>query len=49
MIHAFLFESGIAGCTKWDISGEDHPEHMVEWVGMQFPKLLEAFRAAGAI
>ena len=49
LIHAFLFESGISGCVKWDVPGETHPEHIVEWMGIQFPKLLEAFRAAGAI
>lgn len=49
LIHAFLFESGVGGDTVWDIEGQEHPEHMVEWVGMQFPKLVKAFQEAGAI
>ena len=49
IIHAFLFESGIDCNMTWDIPGQTHPEHMVEWIGMQFPKLLEAFRDAGAM
>lgn len=49
IVHAFLFESGIAGDTIWDIEGQEHPEHMVEWIAMQFPKLIKAFQAVGAI
>lgn len=49
LIHAFLFESGIGGDTIWDIEGQEHPEHMVEWVGMQFPKLIKAFQEAGVL
>ena len=49
LIHAFLFESGIGGDTVWDIDGQEHPEHMVEWIGMQFPKLLKAFQEVGVI
>lgn len=49
IIHAFLFESGIGGDTTWDIDGEEHPEHMVEWIGMQFPKLLKAFQEVDAL
>lgn len=49
LIHAFLFESGIGGDTTWDIEGQEHPEHMVEWVAMQFPKMMKAFREAGVL
>ena len=49
LVHAFLFESGIGGDTVWDIDGQEHPEHMVEWVAMQFPKLLIAFQEAGVL
>ena len=49
LIHAFLFESGIGGCTLWDVEGEEHPEHMVEWMGLQFPKLLKAFQTVDAL
>lgn len=49
LIHAFLFESGIGCDTVWDIVGQEHPEHMVEWIGMQFPKLLKVFQEVGAL
>ena len=49
LVHAFLFESGHGANTTWDIPGEEHPEHMVEWIGMQFPKILNAFQAIGAL
>ena len=49
LIHAFLFESGIGGNCKWDVPGEEHPEHMVEWISMQFPKLMKAFQTVGAL
>ncbi len=43
LIHAFLFESGLAG-ESW---GAD--EEIVDWIAFQFPKLLEAFKAADAL
>ena len=49
LIHAFLFESGIGGDTVWDIDGEEHPEHMVEWIGMQFPKIMKAYQELGVV
>lgn len=49
IIHAFLFESGIGGDCKWDFPGDEHPEHMVEWIAMQFPKILLAFQTVGAL
>ena len=49
LIHAFLFESGISGDTVWDIDGEEHPERMVEWIGMQFPKIAKLFDAIGVL
>ena len=49
LIHAFLYESGIGGDTTWDVPGEEHSEHMVEWIGMQFPKILKAFQEVGAL
>lgn len=49
LVHAFLFESGISGDTLWDIEGQEHPEHMVEWIAMQFPKMIKAFQAVGAL
>lgn len=49
VVHAFLFESGHGGNTTWDIPGEEHPEHMVEWIAMQFPKILKVYQEIGAI
>ena len=49
LVHAFLFESGIGADTLWDIAGQEHPEHMVEWIAMQFPKLVKVFEQAGAL
>ena len=49
IIHAFLFESGISGDTTWQIDGQEHPEQMVEWIGMQFPKMLKAFEEVDAL
>lgn len=49
LVHAFMFESGIGGCVTWDIEGQEHPEHMVEWIAMQFPKMVKAFQTAGAL
>lgn len=43
LIHAFLFESGL-GEGSW--AGN---EEIVDWIARQFPKMLEAFRHAGAL
>ena len=44
LIHAFLFESGLEACSEW--AGN---EEMVDWIAIQFPKLLKAFNEANAI
>lgn len=44
IIHAFLFESGLAENSAWAQN-----EEMVDWIAIQFPKLLEAFKAADAL
>lgn len=44
LIHAFLFESGLAENCEWAKN-----EEMVDWVAKQFPKLQKAFEAAGAL
>lgn len=43
VIHAFLFESGLAG-ESWA-----NDEEIVDWLAYQFPKLLQAFKATGAL
>ena len=48
IIHAFLAESGLQ--ANFEHTGKwGHDETMVDWVAIQFPKLLEAFKAAGCI
>lgn len=44
IIHAFLFESGLAECSPFAKN-----EEMVDWIAKQFPKLLKAFRDSGCI
>ena len=44
IIHAFLFESGLAENSEWAQN-----EEMVDWFSIQFPKLLNAFLEADAL
>lgn len=44
IIHAFLFESGLAENSEWAQN-----EEMVDFFAIQFLKLLEAFREADAL
>lgn len=48
IIHAFLFESGLGECANWNDS-TIHNEQMVDWIAIQFPKMLKAFEEAGCI
>lgn len=43
IIHAFLFESGL------DVNTWAGNEEIVDWIAIQFPKLLRAFEKAGCI
>jgi hypothetical protein len=47
IIHAFLFESGLQENFKHD--GWGHDETMIDWVAVQFPKMIDAFKAADAL
>lgn len=50
MVHAFFFESGLNSNSVWGLQrGEAQPEQLVEWIAVQFPKMLEAFKTADAI
>ena len=49
IVHAFLFESGLAGDSVWHVQGQEHPEQTVDWIAYQFPKMLKAFQTVGAI
>lgn len=44
IIHAFLFESGLAENSSWAQN-----EEMVDFFAIQFPKLADAFKAADAL
>ena len=39
IIHAYLYESGLANNSEWALN-----EEMVDWVARQFPKLEKTFR-----
>ena len=43
LIHDFLYESGLEACS-WATN-----EEMVDWIAIQFPKLLKAFKEAECI
>ena len=47
IIHAFLFESGLHNNFKHDEWG--HDETMIDWVAVQFPKILEIFKEVGCL
>lgn len=44
IIHAFLYESGLECCTDWAQN-----EEMIDWMAIQFPKMLEVFKEVGCI
>lgn len=47
IIHAFLFESGLHANFKHEEWG--HDETYIDWVAIQFPKLLDAFKEADCL
>lgn len=47
IIHAFLFESGLHENFKHP--GWGHDETTIDWFAVQFPKLLQAFKAADCL
>ena len=44
IIHAFIYESGLAECCEWAEN-----EELVDWLARQFPKMAECFENAGCI
>lgn len=44
IIHGFLYESGLDANSNW---GTD--EELVDWIALQFPKMLKAFQEAKCI
>jgi hypothetical protein len=47
IIHAFLFESGLH--ENWEHKPYGHDETYVDWIAVQFPKLMKAFKEINAI
>lgn len=47
IIHAFLFESGLHENFKHE--GWGHDETTIDWIAVQFPKMLEIFKKVGCI
>lgn len=48
IVHAFLAESGLQ-CNFEHAQKFGHEETTVDWIAVQFPKLLHAFKEAGAL
>lgn len=44
IIHAFLFESGLDACSNYARN-----EELVDWIALQFPKLLKAFQDTNSL
>ena len=44
IIHGFMYESGLDENSNW---GTD--EELVDWIALQFPKILEVFKKVGCI
>ena len=44
LIHAFAYESGLDVCSDWAKN-----EELVDWLAIQFPKMLKAFEEAKAL
>lgn len=47
IIHAFLFESGLG--LNFEHSQYGHEGTMVDWIAIQFPKILKVFKEAGCL
>lgn len=47
IIHAFLFESGLG--ANFEHRSIGHEETMVDWIALQFPKIMRAFEEAGCL
>ena len=47
IIHAFLFESGLG--PNFEHSQYGHEETMIDWIAIQFPKILKVFKEAGCL
>lgn len=49
IIHAFLRESGLSGNSMQYDGAWAQCEEMVDWIAIQFPKILKAFQDADCL
>lgn len=49
IVHAFLYESGLADCSNGIESAWAKNEEMVDWIAIQGPKIYKAWQEAGAL
>lgn len=47
--HAFLYESGLSGNSLQYENAWARNEEMVDWIAIQFPKILKAFQDANCL
>lgn len=47
--HAFLDESGLQHCSSVPMGAWARHEEMVDWIAIQFPKIMKAFQEVGAL
>lgn len=47
IVHAFLFESGLG--PNFEHPQYGHEETMIDWIAIQFPKILKAFKEADCL
>lgn len=49
LIHAFLAESGLSASASTHYGAWAENEEMVDWIAIQFPKILKAFEEADCL
>ena len=49
IIHAFFYESGLSGNSMQYDGAWAMNEEMVDWIAIQFPKILKAFQEANCL
>ena len=47
IIHAFMFESGLS--HDWEHKNYGQEETVVDWIAIQFPKIVKVFKEAKAL
>ena len=49
IIHAYLYESGLDGCMDLVKGIGGHPEQLVDWIAIQFPKIMKTYQELNVI